>query len=302
MPDSKKYLHPEAIRRIARLEVRARHIVEGFLSGSHRSPYFGQSVEFLQHRQYSPGDDLRHVDWKVWARQDRLYIKQYEEDTNLRCHLLVDVSESMNYGRGLYNKYDYGCTIAACLAWLIAKQQDAIGLATFDSSVFQRVPVSSRRNHILSLTQALQETRLENKTAIEEVFRKVAETFPRRGLMVVISDLLTDTEATLKGLRLLRQQGHDVLVFHIMDDDELGFKFDGPTQFDGMESGPSLRCNPRSLRDGYMRELESFLEKLKHGSARQSVDYALIRTSDPFGMVLSRYLNRRLGMHQRNHA
>lgn len=244
MPDSRKFLHPEAIRRIARMEVRARHIVEGFLTGSHRSPYFGQSVEFLQHRQYVPGDDLRHVDWQVWARQDRLYVKQFEEDTNMRCHLLVDVSGSMQYGNGPLNKYEYGCTVAASLAWLILRQQDAVGAISFDSQVRQRVPVSSRRNQILSIVQAMQVAQPANKTDMHAMLRQVAETFPRRGMMILVSDLLTEPASLLAGLRLLRQRGHDVLVFHIMDDDELDFEFDGPTRFQDLESGDTLNCNP----------------------------------------------------------
>ncbi len=147
MPDSKRFLHPEAIERIARLDLRARHIVEGFLSGMHRSPYFGQSVEFRQHREYAPGDDLRHVDWKVWARQDRYYVKQFEEDTNLRCQLLVDVSASMRYGNGPLNKYEYACTVAASLAYLVLKQQDAVGCASFDERIRTTVPARSKRNH-----------------------------------------------------------------------------------------------------------------------------------------------------------
>src|SRR3954464_14368116 len=146
MPGSKRFLHPEAIKRIARLEVRARHVVEGFLSGMHRSPYFGQSVEFLQHREYTPGDDLRHVDWKVWARQDRLYVKQFEEETNLRCTLLVDVSKSMQYGRGPLNKYEYAATAAASLAWLILHQHDAVGCIAFDEKVRSAVPIRTRQN------------------------------------------------------------------------------------------------------------------------------------------------------------
>ena len=155
MDDNKKFLHPEAVKRISRLDLRARHIVEGFLSGMHRSPYFGQSVEFRQHRQYVSGDDLRNVDWKVWAKQDRLYIKQYEEDTNLRCTMLVDTSGSMQYGRGPLTKYDYGCTIAVSLAYLLLRQQDSVGCVSFDESIRTTVPLRSRRNHLASIIKAL---------------------------------------------------------------------------------------------------------------------------------------------------
>ena len=296
MPDSKRFLHPEAIRRISRMEVRARHIVEGFLSGIHRSPYFGQSIEFLQHRQYVPGDDLRHVDWQVCARQDRLYIKQYEEDTNLRCHLLIDVSGSMMYGDGDLNKYEYGCTVAASLAYLILKQQDAVGAITFDSQIRERVPVSSRRNHIMSIVNAMDSQQPENKSDIQSIFQKAAEIFPRRGMMILVSDLFTDPDATLAGLRLLRQRGHDVMVFHIMDDDELDFEFNGPTRFEDLESETVLNCNPRALREGYMQELEKFLGKVRRGCAKNMVDYALVRTRDSLDAVLAHYLSNRLGM------
>ena len=252
MPDSKRFLHPEAIKRISRLELRARHIVEGFLSGMHRSPYFGQSVEFLQHREYAIGDDLRHVDWKVWARQDRLYVKQFEEETNLRCTLLVDVSNSMAYGRGPLNKYEYACTLAASFAYLVLRQQDAVGCVAFDDRVRARIPPRSKRNHILSLIESLNVNEPRDKTEMYSILRGVAETSPRRGMMVLVSDLLTPVEGLMKGLKLLRQRGHDVMVFHIMDDDELDFPFAGPTRFDALESADFLNCNPRALREGYL--------------------------------------------------
>ncbi len=164
MPDSKRFLHPEAIKRISRMEVRARHIVEGFLSGMHRSPYFGQSVEFLQHREYVRGDDLRHVDWKVWARQDRLTVKQFEEDTNLRCTLMVDLSSSMQYGSGPMNKYEIACTVASSLAYLILHQQDAVGCVTFDEKIRSTVPTRTKRTHLNSIIEALNVQQPADKT------------------------------------------------------------------------------------------------------------------------------------------
>ena len=299
MPDSKRFLHPEAIKRISRLELRARHIVEGFLSGMHRSPYFGQSVEFLQHREYAIGDDLRHVDWKVWARQDRLYVKQYEEDTNMRCTLLVDVSNSMRYGNGALDKYEYACTVAASLAYLILRQQDSVGSVSFDERVRIKVPTRAKHNHILSIIESLNVSGPADKTNLYGMFRDIAESYPRRGMMIVVSDLLSDPEGTVRGLRLLRQRGHDVMVFHIMDDDELDFPFAGPTRFEGLESEVHLNCNPRSLREGYMEALNEFLTDVRRGCARNGVDYALIRTSQPLDAALASYLSNRLGMHHR---
>ena len=299
MPDSKRFLHPEAIRRIARLDLRARHIVEGFLSGMHRSPHFGQSVEFLQHREYVPGDDLRHVDWKVWARQDRLVVKQFEEDTNLRCTMVVDVSHSMQYGNGALNKFEYAATIAASLSYLVLQQQDAVGCITFDDRIRMRIPIRSKRNHIHSVIDSLDTQSPSDKTDMYAVMREIAETVPRRGMIMLISDLLGDIEGTIKGLKLLRQRGHDVLVFHVLDDDELDFEFNGAMRFDGLESDDFLNCNPRALREGYLTALNEFLTDIRRQCASNAVDYALIRTSDPLDAVLAKYLSRRLG-HQRS--
>ena len=298
MPDSKRFLHPEAIRRITRLDLRARHIVEGFLSGMHRSPYFGQSVEFLQHREYVPGDDLRHVDWKVWARQDRLVVKQFEEDTNLRCTMVVDVSHSMQYGNGPLNKFEYAATIAASLSYLVLQQQDAVGCITFDDKVRMRVPIRSKRNHIHSVIDSLDTQSPSDKTDMYAVMREIAETVPRRGMVMLISDLLGDIEGTIKGLKLLRQRGHDILVFHVLDDDELDFEFNGAMRFDGLESDDFLNCNPRALREGYLTALNEFLTDIRRKCASNAVDYALIRTSDPLDAVLAKYLSRRLGHHR----
>lgn len=300
MPDSRRFLHPDCIKRISRLELRARHVVEGFLAGMHRSPYFGQSVEFLSHRQYTPGDDPRFVDWKVWARQDRLVVKQFEEDTNLRATLLVDVSASMRYGSGPLSKYEYACTLSACLAYLILRQQDAVGCVAFDDQARSVVPQRTRRNHLDSLVQALDAGDPSNKTDLEQILRSTAETYPRRGLMVLVSDLLVEREGLFRGLRLLRSHGHDVMVFHVMDDDELDFPFNGATRFEGLESPTHLRCNPRALRAEYLAALSEYLDEVRRGCARHNTDYALLRTSQPLDAALSSYLSNRMAPHRRN--
>jgi len=300
MPDSKRFLHPETLKRIARLDLRARHVVEGFLSGMHRSPYFGQSVEFLQHRQYTWGDDPRYVDWKVWAKQDKLYVKQFEEDTNLRCTLLTDVSGSMRYGSGAMNKYEYGCTIAVSLAYLLLRQQDAVGCVAFDDSARMTVPMRTKRNHLDSIIKAFEIADPREKTDIFGVLRDVAEKSPRRGLIVLVSDLLVERPGLFRGLKLLRSRGHDVMVFHVMDDDELDFPFTGPTRFEGLEIPDHLRCNPRALREGYLDALATYLEEVRRGCVRNRVDYALLRTSQPLDAALAAYLSNRLGMHHKN--
>ena len=294
MPDSKNFLHPEAIKRIDRLELRAQHIVEGFMSGSHRSPYFGQSVEFLQHREYQLGDDLRHVDWKVWARQDRLYVKQFEEETNMRVQLLVDVSNSMQYGNGPLSKYEYAATIATTLAYLVLKNHDSIGCVTFDDKIRENLRSRSQHTHLNSIVACLKNSNPADKTDLNHIFSAAAELFTRKGIVIVISDLFGDAEETLKGLRMLRQRGQDVLLFHVLDDDELDFPFTGSTRFADLESDVFLNCNPKALRDGYMKEINSFLETIKVGCARASVDYALVRTSDSMGAVLASFLSRRI--------
>lgn len=300
MSASKRFLHPEAIQRISRLDLRARHIVEGFLSGEHRSPYFGQSIEFVQHREYTAGDDLRRVDWKVWAKQDKYYVKQYEEETNLRATLVVDVSAGMQYGSGPFNKYEYASTVAVSLAYLLLRQQDAVGCVAFDEKVRRTVPIRSRINHLQSIIMALDASAPRDKTDIAKVLQTVAQDTPRRGLITIISDLFVDRPGLLRGLRMLRQRGHDVMVFHIMDDDELDFNFTGATRFEGLEGADHLNCNPRALREGYLEAMNAFLDEVRRGCSQNGCDYALIRTSQPLDAALAAYLSSRLGMHHRN--
>lgn len=299
MSEPKRFLHPEAIKRIARLDLRARHIVEGFLSGTHRSPYFGQSVEFAEHREYTPGDDLRHIDWKVWAKQDRYYVKRYEEETNLRATLLVDVSGSMRYGSGAMSKYEYACTLAVSLAYLLLRQQDAVGCIPFDESARTVVPLRTKRNHLQSLIAALDVSEPKQKTDVQRILRQVAESYPRRGVVILFSDLLTNRPGLFKGLQLLRQRGHDVMVFHVMDDDELDFPFNGPTRFEGLEVPEHITCNPRALREGYLAALAAFLEEVRRGCTRHTIDYTLVRTSDPLDAALAAFLSYRLRLHHR---
>lgn len=292
-PGSRRYLHPEAIARIARLELRARAVVEGVLAGLHKSPYKGQSVEFLQHREYVRGDDLRRVDWKVWGRQDRLYVKEFEEETNLRVTLLVDGSASMNYASGPLGKYDYAATLAASLAWLALSHGDAVGCCVFDDKVRASVPARTKRSHLASVVEVLEIPRAGRPTAFQPVLRSLAETLPRRGMVVVISDLLGDRDGVFQGMQLLRKRGHDLVLLHVMDDDELDFPFDGPTRFEGLELPDSIACNPRSLRAGYLAAVEEFLADVRTRAAAVRCDYSLIRTGEPVDAALVKLLSRR---------
>jgi uncharacterized protein (DUF58 family) len=298
--DPRRFLHPETIARISRLDLRARQVVDGFISGMHKSPYFGHSVEFVQHRDYSPGDDIRYLDWKVWSKTDKFYIKQYEEETNLRCTLVVDVSNSMRYGRGALNKYEYGCTMAASLAYLVLRQQDAVGCVTFDEDVRHIVPPRSQQTHIDAVIKAMDVSRPKDKTNIEKVLRRVAEQTHGRGMVVIISDLLVDREPLFRGLEMLHHGSHDVLVFHVLDEDELKFPFAGTTRFEGMEEiDQQLLCDPRALRDGYIEALEEYLTEVRRGCVKKGIDYMLVHTQEYLDAVLSRFLHQREALTKR---
>lgn len=289
MPASKRFLRPEVTDRIKRLELTARRVVEGFLAGMHRSPYFGQSVEFRQHRQYAPGDEIRHVDWKVYARQDKLHIKQYEAETNLRLHLLVDRSGSMAYGDGETNKFDYSASLAACLGYLALRQQDATGLFTFDTKVRDILPAKSNRQQLSRMLQLLEGVGAEGRTDLPKVAREVTQAIARRGLIVIVTDLL-GIDDWVDGLRVMRSRGHDVVLFHVLHDDELDFNFSGATRFEGLEQADFLNCNPRALREGYLEALNAFLDDTRKACGRLSIDYMLVRTSDPLDAVLAKFL------------
>jgi uncharacterized protein (DUF58 family) len=299
--DPKRFLDPKTIAKISQLDLRARYVVEGFLTGMHKSPVFGQSVEFVQHREYVMGDDLRHVDWTVWSKTDRYYVKQYEAETNLRAYLVVDASESMLYHRTdpakrteALSKYDYAATAAACLAYLTIKQQDSAGLITFDSDVRQVIPPRSSQLHVDAVVKALHVSRPREKTDPLKILQRVAESMPSRGLVMIFSDLLCDREPLFKGLEMLRHRRHDVMVFHILDDDELVFPFGGMTKFEGLEQLPHLLCDPRALREGYLDALEEYLVEVRRGCTRIGVEYHLVRTSDYLDAVLSRFLFQRM--------
>ena len=293
MPAFKKYLHPEAIRRIARMELRARTVVEGVLAGLHKSPFKGQSVEFLQHREYVRGDDLRRVDWKVWGRQDRLYVKEFEEETNLRLTLVVDASASMEYGRGIFTKFDYAATLAASLAWLAISHQDAVGCVLFDDRVRASTPARMSRSQLTSVVEVLETPRGRCTTDFAPVLRGLSETLPKRGMVVILSDLLGDREGVFRGMRFLRQRGHELVLLHVMDEDELEFPFEGPTRFEGLEIPEHLACNPRALRKGYLDAVEDFLSTVRRRCASAKCDYSLVRTGEGVDAALVKFLSRR---------
>ncbi len=297
-----QYLDAKTLDRIKRLDVRARLVVEGFITGQHRSPYHGFAVEFATHREYSPGDDTRHIDWKVWSRSDRLYIKEYEEETNLKCTILVDASKSMRYGGGPHRsplpqgdgnwrKYDYAATAAASLAYLLQQQQDAVGLVTFTTKVQRNLPASSHPNHLKLLFHELEQTQPDDKTDVATVFPELARQIRRRGMIVLLSDLFLPIPTLAESLKQFRLRRHEVIVFHVMHDDELTFPFQDNTLFRGLEEPIQLHTEPRALRRGYLEAVERFQADVRKTCASAGVDYVLMNTKEPLDAVLGSYLS-----------
>jgi uncharacterized protein (DUF58 family) len=286
-------LRPEELARISRLELRARQIVEGFVSGLHRSPWFGQSLEFLQHREYVPGDDIRRIDWKLWSRSDRYYLKQFEDDTNARITLLVDGSESMQFGTGPLTKFEYARTVAAALSMLVLKQHDSVGLSVFDSTIRAQVPSSSRNTQLQTILAALDTQLAGGKTDIASILKRVNESLNRRSIVILLSDLFCSREDLFRGLQVLRQRRHDVLVLQILDDEELEFRYSGTLRFEGLENAGKLTCDPAALRTGYLRALQNFLDTIRRRCAGSGIDYQLIRTSENLDAALAHVLIRR---------
>jgi uncharacterized protein (DUF58 family) len=283
------YLDPKTLDRIKRLDVRARLVVEGFITGQHRSPYHGFAVEFATHREYAPGDDTRHIDWKVWSKTDRFYIKEYEEETNLKCTILLDASKSMQYG-GAWRKYDYAATAAASLAYLLQQQQDAVGLVTFSTKVRKNLPASSHPNHLKLLMHELEQTQPDDKTDVAQIFPELAQQIRRRGMIVLISDLFLPLETLAQSLQQFRLRRHEVIVLQVMHDDELTFPFDDNTLFRGLEEPVQLHAEPRALRRSYLEAVERFLEGVRKTCASAGVDHVLMNTKEPLDAVLGSYL------------
>ena len=292
--DYRKYLDPKVLAKISRLDLKARLIVEGFISGLHKSPFHGFSVEFAQHREYVPGDDTRHIDWKVFGKSDRYYIKQYEQETNLKGYILLDVSESMAYSSDGMTKLEYGGCIAASLAYLMLQQQDAVGLALFDSDVREFIRDSGHPSHLKLITHKIEEAKPEGKTKVHGILDDLAERISRRGLIIIISDLFVDVDELLTALRHFRYKRHEVIVFHVLDEYERTFPFTDLTLFKGLEEYPQVFAEPRSLRETYLEEFESFIRRIKQGCRQHSIDYVQLSTRDSLEVALSSYLAARM--------
>jgi uncharacterized protein (DUF58 family) len=289
-PAELRFLDPDVITRLGSLELRARTIVEGFLSGLHRSPLKGFSVEFAEYRQYFPGDDLSTIDWKVYARTDRHVVKKFEEETNLKGYVLLDVSRSMSYGSTALTKLEYGCTLAASLAYLMQKQRDAAGLVTFDDRIRRMVPPGTRPGHLSALLHALDTVEPGAGTDAARPLSQLADAMASRGLVVLISDLLDEPDRVVKGLRHLRHTGSDVLVFHLLDRDELTFPFERPVRFRDLEDEREVLASPRDVRAGYLASLDELLEEYRRSLGAAGIDYQRVDTSQPLDQSLLAYL------------
>lgn len=287
-------LDPVAISRAESLGLNARFIVEGYMAGEHKSPYRGFAVEFAQHREYTQGDDVRHLDWKVLGRTDRYYIKQYEQETNYVAHLLLDGSESMKYGSGKITKLHYGKMMAACLAYLILHQRDAVAMGLFNTEVRDYTPRSDNLATIHNLISKLAAFEPKEQTNIAGVLHDMARQIRRKGIVILISDFFDDEQKVLDGIQHLRFGGNEVIVFHVMDPYELEFPFVGLVEFDGLEGIPKILTRPAEIRRTYLREVEAFKLRLRAGCEKNQCHYVLVNTAHPLHEVLSGYLAFRL--------
>ncbi len=292
--DATKYLEPLTLAKVGSLELQARLVVEGYLSGMHKSPYHGFSVEFAQHREYVPGDDIKHIDWKVFSRTGRFYLKQYEEETNLVCWVLLDISESMRYGSGDLRKYDYACMATAALSYLILNQADSVGFITFDNQVRNFLKPSSQPSHLKEIIHLMNTGEVRQKSDMGPLFHDLAERVNRRAMIFLVSDMFDDVSQILSGLNHLRYKRHEIILWHILDPFELSFPFTQSTLFRGLEDYPELLTDPRSLRKSYLDQMESFIHDLRRGCRDQNVDYVQMSTDKPLSVALSSYLSHRL--------
>lgn len=291
-----RYLDPSVLARFRLSPLIAKLVVEGFISGLHRSPFHGFSVEFADHREYVPGDDLKFLDWHLYARTDHYYIKRYEEETNLRCHILLDRSASMSFGTVGLTKWDYSCFLGSCLTYLMLKQQDAVGLVLLGAAPGLLVPPRCRGSHLSQIMRLMIRNPPDGTTDLAAGIRAVARNIKRRGLIALISDLIDDPDETLKSLRLIRSHKHDVIVFHVLDPAELEFTFDGPTLFEDMETGAEMEVDPASIRSGYLDRIRETITFFKKNLAESGIDYQPLDLRRPYDDALWAYLHKRMGL------
>jgi len=285
-----RFLDPAVLSKIGNLELIARTVVEGFVSGLHQSPYLGFSVDFAEYRQYMPGDDIRRIDWKVFARSDRYYVKEYEGETNTNVYLLLDVSGSMGYQSGSVSKIDYASYLAASLAYFAQRQKDSVGLVTFDDGLVDKLPARCRLGHLNSLLHLLDRVKPTSKTEFGKPLQALAETFRRRGIVVLISDLYAPSEDVVRSLQHFRFKGNDMIVFHILDPQERSFEFSRSFRMEDMETKQQVVMVPEAVREDYLQQMNRHIEVLKKECGVLGIDYLLLETSSPLDHALYSYL------------
>lgn len=285
---------PTALARYGRLDVVARLLVEGEIMGQHKSPFKGASVEFTEHRHYYPGDEIRHIDWRAYGKTGKYYVKEFEEETNLRCHLLVDASGSMSYGQSTLSKFEYSCQFAAALGFLLLNQRDAVGLTLFDTDIRDRIEPSTSMLTFQQLTETLQRSEPGAESSLATAFATLISTLKRRCLVVIISDLLDDPEAILTALTQFRHERHELILFHIVAPEEAEFPFARPSQFRNLEqAGHRLLVDPHRLRHRYLDRFGRFCSQFEQLATDPGIDYQRVLTSDPYAMALGSYLSSR---------
>jgi uncharacterized protein (DUF58 family) len=287
-------LDPVAIQNGEALGLHARFVVEGYMAGEHKSPFRGFAVEFTQHREYVPGDDTRHLDWKVLGRTDRYYLKQYEQETNYVANILLDGSESMNYGSGSITKLQYGKVMAAVLSYLVLHQRDAVSIGVFDTSIKGAIPRTGNLASVHNIMNLLAAFEPREQTNIAAVLHELANQIRRKGIVILISDLFDDEEQVLRGIQHLRFSGSEVVVFHTMDPFELEFPFQGMVEFEGLEGAARIVTRPKDIRKSYLREVEAFRLRIREGCERNNVHYVLVNTGQAVSEVIAAYLAFRL--------
>ena len=293
MSDSLNFLDPKVLAGLHNLELRARVVVEGFLAGLHKSPHRGFSVEFNDYRHYQRGDDMRHVDWRLYARSGKLYIKQYEDETNVRCVILLDTSASMAYTSGGMSKLDYGITLASALAYFIARQRDAVGLVTFDDEIREYLPAKTRQLHLMRILRALSRVQAGQKTDVVKPLTDLASSLKKKSMVILISDMLDDEERIINTLTNLRAMGNDIITFHIMDDAELNFPFNEASEFIDIENNESYITSPAAIRKAYLKNINEFLAYCKKQCQTSGIDDCLMNTREPLEQALSSYITKR---------
>lgn len=293
MTESSKYSSPEILTRIRSLGLRARQAVMGTMSGQNRSPRLGQSSEFVDYREYVPGDDLKNLDWKVFARSGRFFIKRFEEESNFRAHLILDGSASMAYGRGAMTKYDYAATLIASLATLMIEQRDAAGLSVCDAEERERIPPGTSESHLRKIIAQLEDSKPLRTTELGGVLIEKSDRLPPRGVVMIVSDLLLDFDPFERALVRLSQRGHDVVVFHVLDPDELELPFDGQVEFHDLESTDRIMAEPKYVQGAYREAMKEFCAMARARTGETGAEYLLLRTDQDLGVALSFYLHHR---------